>query len=141
MNSNHLLNDWLEQVNEIALLLAKINRVALALNSKRVTLEEKSIINYFEMFSARLGTVEYHINRLMQGNLKIPVEISANYLENIQRITRLAQQAVDEFLKAFDYNANYLEQYFEHSFLVRLKEELHLVEDIQALASELEAFP
>lgn len=96
-----------EDLNKI---IGMVDDITDALSSKRVTLEEKMIVNYLKDLSTKsLSCLELLGKNGSESHLD-------EVLANLQELVFEIKASLTEFLKIINYNLNFLEQYFEHEY-------------------------
>ena len=100
-----------------ALTIKRISKVLLILTDTRLTLAQKAI-------RAELYACANLESRLIAAMTKL-VSLELSVLEEtdgkkLRRINKKLNQELGNFLQAADHSLNYLEQYFEHDFWMRL---------------------
>lgn len=96
-----------EDLNKI---IRMVDQITEALSSKRVTLEEKMIVNYLKDLSTKsLSCLELLDKNGSESHLD-------EVLANLQGLVFEIKASLTEFLKIINYNLNFLEQYFEHEY-------------------------
>lgn len=106
----------------------------LKLKDKRITLEEKMITRYLHYWSASLLKLLAVVHEdLAVGKGSLNKEEATSFISLNQSML----EALFELHKAIDYDLNYLEQYFEHGFFLRLEQELRFPERLTELAFKL----
>lgn len=112
--------DYLYLIQSVAGTIGQISQVLLSLANKRLTLAEKAI-------RAELRACAYWESCLIALLTKYLSE--DNYFldnsngEMLMQINNKLTRELQAFIKAADYNLNYLEQYFEHDFWTKLTED------------------
>lgn len=123
---------WLKEVRRIAILVDKISESLQLLAGKRTTLEEKSISKYLHELIAEYGLIIWRLQSRLARDRAFSAEST---LVELAEVTRAAESAVDDLLRAGRFNLNYLEQYFEYDFNNRLKLEYRFVDEVRRISA------
>lgn len=131
------LSGWLEELTNCCRVIENINSELALLDSKRVTLEEKMIKQYLHDLAIAYSSVVGNIH-LVVSNSSVEL-LKEEWLEDLKRLNHDLQQSLAELLKATRYDLNYLEQYFEHDYYLRLQNEMKFLERSQNLGNLVKA--
>jgi hypothetical protein len=124
---------WLEELKRSSAILNAIEESLLALEAKRITLEEKMIRCHMHgVAAATAGIVQALHGRLLQDNPPAPQKFM-----QFQEVNSDIEAGMNDLLKMIRYDPNFLEQYYEYGFLTRLNEEFKWSEKLERVAAEL----
>lgn len=133
----HSLNNYLKTVKATSIVIKKITKVLLILTNKRKTIAERAI--QAELIC--LVSLESQlITSLTQSLTDEKYFLDDKDCQKLRQINIRLNKQLQAFIKAATYNLNYLEQYFEHDFWIKLdnnnfaQELSYLVEKISVSA-------
>lgn len=119
-----------EALQEIILL---VDEVTAGLATKRVTLEEKMIVNYLK----ELSTKALEANEVLQNSNIGSASESCHVLPELQELAFETKESLRDLLKIINFNLNFLEQYFEHEYYESLLYEKRYVARMDAVLQAL----
>ena len=129
-NSNSL-----ETIKGITGSIELISEALLLMKDQRVTLEEKMIRNHLHELAENLANSLASIHCYFKTK---NYDIEEKLIEDLNRLVQDIQSVVGELLKIIKYNWNFLEQYFEHEYFARLKNEHKFIERLNKITSSIE---
>jgi hypothetical protein len=106
----------------------------LILNDKRETLEEKMIKRDFQRTTVALSRCLERLHDLCLVN----DQAGHPLLQTLEVILIDLKSAVSEFLKVAQYDLNFLEQYFEYDFNIRLVNEWQFPVRLERFLTEID---
>ncbi len=107
-------NDHLKAIKSSTVVINAANKVLELLTDKRSTVAEKAIQVYLDRCIKLENELISYLCNASNGNL------SSEYCQKLRLINIRLSKQLKSFLKAAEYNLNYLEQYFEHDFWLEL---------------------
>ncbi len=125
MNSSE--NSTLTCIEDLQEIIQLVDDVFAGLATKRVTLEEKMIVNYFKELSSKTRAATDALNSIGTKNQ------TCDALPELQELAFETKESLRDLLKIINYNLNFLEQYFEHDYYDRLVYEKRYVERMDAV--------
>ncbi|MBX9696208.1 MAG: hypothetical protein K2Z81_27715 [Cyanobacteria bacterium] len=135
-----LTKEALECVEELLSVLKLIDQSVIAIQDKRVTLEEKMIRSYLHQMASEICDVTSYIHRSLAKEISSrSFDIEQSSIEQLKSMAAEMMSLLTEFHKIAVYDWNFLEQYFEHGFLTKLSHEHSFVERLQAVKASLQA--
>jgi hypothetical protein len=129
------LDNALRQANQLAEIITKAGTAIVLLADKRVTLEEKMIRSYLHNLSIESARLIATIHTFTKDGAKGESQI----IDDISASASQIHAVLDQLLKVVRYNLNYLEQYFEHEFYIKLEQEHRFIERLSELEQKLSA--
>lgn len=104
------------------------------LEEKRATLEEKMLKKHFIELAACVSEASVVLNQILSAE---KVTVATENLVTANETANELKVMLSEFHKAFDYDWNYLEQYFEHGFYMDLTAGSNFLERMQEIPDKL----
>lgn len=124
-------NSSLTCTEDLKEIIQLIDDVVAGLAEKRVTLEEKMIVNYLKELSSKTRLAS---EALAGTGSK---RHSCDVLPELQELAFETKASLRDLLKIINYNLNFLEQYFEHEYYESLVYEKRYVERMDAVVAAL----
>ncbi len=127
-------------VEELLAVISLIDQSVLAIQDKRVTLEEKMIRSYLHELASEICDVTRSIHMSLAREVSSrSFDIEKHCVEQLKSMAAEMTSVLADFHKIAVYDWNFLEQYYEHSFLGKLRYEHSFVERMQVLKASLQA--
>ena len=124
----------MESAKALSDVVAASSGAVASMAEKRVTLEEKMLRKYLHQMSCGASTIISRLHTITSDGATINEDV----LNRLSKLCDDMNGALFELQKAIDHSLNYLEQYFEHDFNIRLNAEFRFVEQLDAICTELE---
>lgn len=115
-----VLIGWLTEAERMGRLIGSLSQSLRLLASKRATLEEKMIAAHFRVLAGRLSALLNRLFAMLSDGQEMDYQDAFGALSEVNL---KMETVIDDFLKIARYDANFLEQYYEHDFCKRLHED------------------
>ena len=125
---------WLPELNMLTKIIDTIGQALADLSEKRVTLEEKMIRAHLHQVSAQCADIIREAHLVLSSHSDA---IALPALDGLPEMTSEILAVVSDLLKTVRYNLNYLEQYYEYDFNLRLENEYHFVERLKVVGESM----
>jgi hypothetical protein len=123
----------MECAKKLADVLIQIAEIISALADKGVTLEEKMMRADLHELAAVAAQCSASLHRCTEYGDTLNEQL----LNSLQEICQEAAGSLQELEKAIKHNLNYLEQYFEYDFNVRMRSQYRYRERLGEIAAQL----